>query len=113
MLSSFLWCMAALPLKHPTAPDLLCKSPWNGTNGITCEALKDAKAVHYSCMCRTEKPAVNEASLKQGMASLLQKWSRFMRYLSQLQTTFSPLSSLCYLALPSGCLFIAVVFQDR
>lgn len=68
LLPSFIWCLAPLPLKHTTAPDLLCKSPYNGTNRITREALKNARAVHYICVCRTKKPAVSEASLKQGMA---------------------------------------------
>lgn len=100
--------VAALPLEHTAAPDLLCRSLYNGTNRITREALKNARAVHYICACRTKKPAVNEASLKQGTASL---WP----FLSHLQAAFSPLSSPLFsipLWLPAA-LFIAVVFQAR
>lgn len=36
------------------------------------------------CAWRAKKPAVNEASLKQGIASVLQKRSSFMQFLSRL-----------------------------
>lgn len=48
-----------------------------------------------------KKPAVNEASLKQGMAPPCFIYFPFIYFLSQLQTAFFPVS-LCYSALPSG-----------
>lgn len=93
---------AALPLEHITAPDLLCKSLYNGTNRITREALKNARAVHYICACRTKKPAVSEASLKQGTASLC-CWNEPSLCASFLisKLLFLPFL-LHYLAFPSG-----------
>lgn len=124
LLPSFTWCVAPLPLKHTTALDLLCKSPYNGTNRITCEALKNARAVHYICVWGTKKPAVNEASLKQGMASLCcrngpslcsSSLSSKLLFLPLFFFFFSFfLSVLFSFALwPLAALFIGAVFQDR
>lgn len=96
--------MAPLPLRHTTAPDLLCRSPYTGANRITCEALKNARAEHYISVCGTKKAAVNGAPLKQGMASLCCRNGPVLcgsLLSSKLRYFFS---LLCYLALPSGCL---------
>lgn len=63
-----------------------------------------------------KKAAVNEASLKQGVApSMLQKLSLFIHFLSQLKTAFFPSFFVIFsFALwPLAALFIAAVFQDR
>lgn len=53
-------------------------------------------------LCGTEKPAVNQASLKQRIGlSVLQEQSLFVQFLSQLQTALFP---CCYLVLLSGYL---------
>lgn len=104
--------MTPIPLEHTTAPDLLCKSPCNSMKKMTYEALKNTRAVHCICVGRTKKPVVNEASLKQGVASLCCRKGPSLcgSFLSTKLLFYSPLS-LCYLALPSALCLPCLLLQ--